>query len=523
MQPALQDQSAPAEQKSHILTLPPPVGGWNSRDSLPMMQPTDAVQLTNMLCWPSDVRTRQGALDWSTGYANPINTLMPYNSATPGSKKMFAAAGSGIFDATAGGAVGAAVVAGLTNDKWQWVNFATSANQFLVAFNGADSCQLYNGAWSSVATMNAGALAMSSIINVGIYQNTLYLIQINTLGFWYLPAQNVPTVGGTATFFNLAGFCRKGGYLVAIDTWTVDGGNGPQDNFVAWTSEGEVVVFNGSAFSIAIGTAGYMQLVGVYFIGRPIGRRCTFKYGGDLLMLTDRGIFPISAALQSATIDKRIAITDKIEPTWVANASILFATFGWQLEIHTQWQFIIVNIPSSPPQQFVMQFQSRGWANWTSWNANCFLYFNGNLYYGGMSAVTQAYTGTADNGNAINAVILPAFNQLKMLGQQKHVKMIRPYFSANGNNFNFTIGAAVDYVVPSPPFAPQGATATLSLWDVASWDVGVWGSTDIQSKPWTTVFTWPCVAFAPFIQIATNSSIVKLEAYDVLFAGGGVL
>jgi hypothetical protein len=43
--------------------------------------------------------------------------------------------------------------------------------------------------------------------------------------------------------------------------------------------------------------------VGVYFLGKPLGRRCLVKYGGDLILLTQNGAFPLSLALQSATVD----------------------------------------------------------------------------------------------------------------------------------------------------------------------------------------------------------------------------
>lgn len=523
MRTALQDEKVPAAQKSKIVTMQPPTGGWNARDSLPSMPPTDAVQLTDVLCWPSDIRTRLGSVNYSTGYGAPVNTLMSFNSATAGSMRLFAASGASIYDATAGGAIGAPVVTGLASSKWQYVNFATSAGQFLCTVNGADSYYTYNGAaWTPTATMaitGGGTLNMNTVINLGIYQSTLYFVPANTLGFYYLPAQQIT---GTVTYFNLAALCRRGGHLVAVDNWTVDGGQGPQDYFVAITSEGEVVIFQGSAFSIALGSPGFMQLVGVYYLSRPLGLRCTQKYGGDLMVLTERGVFPISLALQSATVDKRVAITDKIEPAFVANAQALFSTFGWQMELNTQFQFLLVNVPSSPPTQFVMQLQTRGWSNFTNWNANCFIYFNGAMYFGSTNAVLHAYTGSSDNGNQISTVILPAFTQLKIPGQQKHVKLVRPYFSANGN-FSFAIGAATDYLVPYAPNAPQAVSTTLALWDVALWDQGLWASLNAQTKLWTTVASWPCVAFAPFFQIATNSAQIMLEAYDIVFAEGGVL
>jgi hypothetical protein len=519
----LQDQRLPAKQKSMIQSFPPPVGGWNTRDSLPNMPITDAVVAQNVLCQPAQVVTRDGSANWVTGFANAVNTLMPYNSSTPASMKIFGASGTGIYDVTSSGAVGAAVVSGLTNSWWQWVNFATSAGQFLIAVNGSDSMQTYsNGTWTATATLpitGGGNLSLNTVVNVGIYESTLYFVPANTLGFYY---QNAQSIFGTVSYFNLAALCTRGGYLMAVATWTVDGGNGPQDYFVAITSEGEFVVYQGLAFSIAIGTSGYMQLVGVYYIGRPVGRRCFMKFGGDLLILTERGIFPLSSGLQSATIDKRVAITDKIEPSYVELVSDTFSTKGWQIENCQYGQFLIVNVPTSPPQQLVMQYQTRGWSNWTGWNANCFLYFEGVLYYGGATAVYQSFTGESDVGANIVAAIMPAFTQFKMSGQQKHPKLIRPYFEADGN-FGYSLTAATDYSIPTTLNPAQSVATNFGVWDQSLWDVAQWGGNSIQTKQWGTIASWPCVAFSPYFSIATNSAQVGLTAYDVLMEYGGVL
>jgi hypothetical protein len=523
---ALQDRLAPAAQKSQILTLPPPVGGWNTRDALPNMAPTDAVVALNVLCQPSQVVTRLGSLAWATGFATGVTTIMPFNSAGAGDKDLFAAAGANIYDITAGGAIGAPVVTGLTNGWWQWVNFGTGAGQFLVAVNGADSMLVYTGAtdtWAPTATLPinpSGTLNTNTIVNISAYESTLYFVPANALGFYYQAAQSIT---GTVTFFSLMALCTRGGYLMATGTWTVDGGAGPQDYFVAVTSEGEVAVYQGLAFSIPSGTAGAMQLVGVYYIGRPLGRRCFMKYGGDLLMLTERGLFPLSKGLQAATVDKTIALTDKIEPTFVALAAQTFATRGWQIENCQFGQFLIINVPTNPPQQMVMQFQSKGWSNWSAWNANCFLYFDGDMYYGDSTTVYKCYTGKNDNGNNITCGILPAFSKLNVPGQQKHVKLLRPFFEADGPS-TFSITPAVDYAIPTtlnPPGTPTPTTA--ALWDVALWDVGLWGGAQIQTKPWVSVGTWPCVSFSPYYQIVTNSTTIGLQAQDILFAVGGIL
>jgi hypothetical protein len=519
----LQDRRAPAQQKSIIQNFPPPVGGWNTRDALPNMGPLDAVVAQNVLIQPSQVVTRLGNAPWATGFGAPVNTLMPYNGAQPGTQKLFAASGTGIYDVTGGGAIGAAVVSGLTNSWWNWVDFGNSAGQFLLAVNGADSMQSYNGTtWTATATLpitGGTTLNLNTVINLCIYNNTLYMVPSAVLGFYYQPAQQFL---GTVTFQNISAWCPRGGYLMAMASWTVDGGQGPQDYLVAVTSEGEVVVWQGLAFSIPIGTAGAMNFVGSYYIGRPLGRRCFMKFGGDLLLLSERGLFPMSTGLQSATINRSVALTDKIEPTYVLLAQSTFITQGWQLEACLNQQFLIINVPSSPQQQLVMQLQSKGWANWTGWNCNVLLYFKGTLYYGDAQNVCVCYSGPTDDGNAIVASFLPAFTQLKIPGQQKHVKLVRPYFQSNGN-FAFGLSAAVDYAIPYAPPPPSSVTTTLSLWDSALWNTAVWGGLQVQSAPWATVGNWPCRSFSPYFQITTNSAQVGLQAYDILFTAGGVL
>ena len=90
---------------------------------------------------------------------------MPFNAPT-GTSKMFAASGTSFYDVTAQGVVGAAQVTGLSNARWQHVNFGTTGGQYLFCVNGTDPAQLYNGTnWIKAAT-TATAQTISSITNV---------------------------------------------------------------------------------------------------------------------------------------------------------------------------------------------------------------------------------------------------------------------------------------------------------------------------------------------------------------------
>src|ERR1700722_16754692 len=92
-------------------SLPAPIGGWNARDALANMDPADAVILQNFFPTVSNVVLRGGSTPYATGMTGQIGTLLNYNSGS--TEKFFAIDSSyGIFDISAPGAVGSAVVSG---------------------------------------------------------------------------------------------------------------------------------------------------------------------------------------------------------------------------------------------------------------------------------------------------------------------------------------------------------------------------------------------------------------------------
>jgi hypothetical protein len=139
-----------------------PIGGWNARDSIADMPPTDAVTLTNLYPTPTDVQLRKGYSKYSTGITGQINTVMNYAGAT--TQKLFAVAGTKIYDCTTSTA---AQVYTVSNDKFQFVNISNSGGNFLIACNGVDPTLIYDGTkWISMATTTTAA-TISSITHVG--------------------------------------------------------------------------------------------------------------------------------------------------------------------------------------------------------------------------------------------------------------------------------------------------------------------------------------------------------------------
>ena len=269
-------------QITRISSVPAPVGGWNARDSYAAMGASDAVILENFFPLPYAVSLRKGFTEWVTGITDPVETVLQYRPPT-GNGELFAAAGANIFDVSSSGAVGAAEVSALTSAQWQYINFSVGGTAYLYAVNGADKPLLYNGAtWTPIDGASVPAVTgvtTTTLANINIHKTRVWFCENGTLKAWYLPTN---AVGGAALALDLSNLCQRGGYLVTMATWSYDNGRGMDDYAVFVTSEGEVIVYQGTDPA----SSATWSLVGVYAIGTPLGRRCAVKYGGDLLLIS---------------------------------------------------------------------------------------------------------------------------------------------------------------------------------------------------------------------------------------------
>lgn len=149
-------------RKAVTASMASPIGGWNARDSLAEMSPLDAVELVNWFPTPSDLTLRKGYSKHSTGITGAVNSLMNYAGTT--SQKLFAVAGTTIYEATSSPATAVFTV---TDSKFQHIMMSTAGGDFLVACNGQDPTLLYNGtSWLKIANTTT-AQTISTITHVG--------------------------------------------------------------------------------------------------------------------------------------------------------------------------------------------------------------------------------------------------------------------------------------------------------------------------------------------------------------------
>lgn len=506
-------------QKGQVGSAPAPVGGWNTRDSIANMNPMDAPILDNFFPSSTSVDLRSGSMDWATGFPSRVKTLANYASAT--TSKFFGMADTGIYDITVGGAIGAAVTP-LGLGYCQYVNFSTAAGAFLLSVNGLDKLKLFDGAtWTDIDAVSVPAitgLATTSIININAFKNRIWFVQKDSLDIWYLP---VASIGGAATKFPLGGLFTRGGFLMAMGTWTVDGGSGVDDLAVFVTSEGEIAVYQGT--DPASPTT--WSLVGVYFISAPLGRRCFTKYGGDLLYLCKQGLYPISAALQSASIEKTIALSDKISPTFNDSAQTFSANLGWQTIIFTTANMLLVNVPAyvgSQSYQYAMNLITKSWCRFTDWNASCFFAWQGNLYFGSETTVVKAWTGVSDNNNNITGTALTAYSYLNTPGL-KHFKLVRPILKVS-STYDLSLAVTLDFDDENFDYSVISSTiGTSSIWDTAIWDVDLWASGPATAKQWNSINVNDGYAAAYRMMVSTKLSTIQWQSTDYVYENGGVI
>lgn len=516
---ALRRRQFVQQARANVASLPAPVGGWNARDSLANMAPTDAVQLENYFPGVSNVNLRGGYAKHATGLPDDVETLMTYSS--PTTDELWAVSNGAFYNVTSAGAVGAAAVSGLSNSRWEYTNVTTSGGNFLYAANGVNTPYLYNGTtWTSITGVSTPAITGVTTTNLKaptLFKNRMWFVEKNTLKAWYLPTSSV---GGAAQALDLSSIARLGGKLVSMASWTIDAGYGVDDNLVFVTDKGEVIVYRGTDPS----NASTWALIGVWIVGAPIGDRCLMKYGGDLLVLTLDGLVPLASALQSSRLDPNIALSDKIQGAFAAAAATYGNNFGWCLLYNPKNNALIVNVPvsDSAQEQFVMNNITKAWCKFTGWQAFHFALLDDEPYWGGAGFVAKAWTtgttGYVDDTSNIQGRVLQAFNYFETRGVKKIFTRARPSIFTNGSPA-IKVGISVDFAIADSTAPLSFTPSTVGIWDTGVWDTAIWGSDLEITNNWQGVTG---VGYCGAIQLTSTSNKFSIQwaSTDVVFQLG---
>lgn len=509
-------------------SIPASIKGWDAISSVADMPPDHAVQLDNFIPRPGYLEVRRGSKLASSlvgSATTPVETLMAYNSPNTASTKLFAVGGGNIYDVSSATATLTSAT-GFSNSRMQFVNFTNSSDTtYLVAVNGADSPAIFDGSsWGTLAVTGA---TISSFVHVNVWKSRLWFVESASTLVWFL---GLGAIAGTATSLDLGPLMSHGGYINAIGTWTVDTKQTVDDYIAFITSKGQVFVYQGTDPT----SSNTFALVGIYNVGSPIGRRCFLRISGNLWIITQDGVIPMTEMLAIDRSDApRVALTSMIMNAMNQAVQNYAGNFGWQFISYPRGTLAILNIPlvsSSRSMQFVMNTITGAWCRFLNIDAQCWELFNDMLYFGDVDGKVYEfdigsgdYTGDEDMG--IVATVQTAFNYFQTRGWKKRFTAVRPIITTDGTTVNPGVGLNVDFGSDGQISIPSSVNNPNAQWDVAIWDVSVWPINSGTIANWTTVDgIGQCASIITQVSTTDNGNqngvLLQLNGWDITMEKG---
>lgn len=510
-----------------------PFRGIDARSPFAVMGPEHAVTLVNVIPESYGLRTRKGYTEYATGLplTTPIPTLLSYYpaSATPapsivgsgaafsmaqfvlGSRrispldatppgKLFAAQDGFLYDVTNAGAGPRVAEAGVTgnSDYWNYANIQNPAGSFLCVTNEAGGYWIYNGtSWTKVVAGDGTSGTISGVdpdkfVFVVSWKKRLWFIEKDSTRAWYLPVEQLT---GIAKLFDFGTQMPHGGSLAALAGWTVDGGDGMDDHLVAVGYQGDVVIYKG----IDPDTVNEFVIHGTWFCGPlPAGRRNVTQDGGDVYILSQLGLLPLSKLLTATSLSAELQqhVSYLIDPI-VASLMRSYANVqGWQTFVAAKEELVLIGIPASARVPYGSSYlayktTTKAWSLLTGTNYVSFAAVGATIFAGTADGrVVLAFEGNLDNitvaspeGIGIQCQVTPAYQPMTQPGMQKRFCLVRPSFLA-ASIPSAKVTVLVDYEAPGYGTYPSLPVVLTDKWDLGFWDIAKWGGLKIPIKEW---------------------------------------
>lgn len=521
-------RNIPAPMTSQGESPPVPTGGWDAKSPISNMPPENAVALVNWFPQPGWIELRKGFLNYAdTGTGEPVDSVMAYQGETVSSPRLFAASGTEIFDVTGG--TSSSDLSGLTNARWQHINFATSGGHFLWMCNGADVPRFYDGANWTTATITG--VTPEDIIQVCQYRNRIWGVLKDSTQAFYMPLDSVQ---GAATTIEMGGYFSRGGHLVACATWSSDVNYGTNEYIVFISSYGETAIF----LIYDPTTVNGFSYRGTSSLGSPLGTRCFCRMGADLGVITLDGVFPLSRVVsydRAATAS--LALTDNIMQAMTTAATNYGTNFGWQLIAYPRSNMAILNVPTvegAVQDQYVMNTITGSWCKFVGQNANCWEIFDNRAYFGGNTGLVYlADEAAGDEDATLEADMQCAYNYYGQRGINKQWTTLRPLLTKDTTfPADLQIGLSIDFQTNN---ALDDVFASSDLGDVAiwndpdtKWDEAMWPGVE-------TIQDWAAVSgigycssirmkiAVPWTADLISAKELRVNGFDILLKPGGYI
>lgn len=471
-----------------------PASGWVQSGNLISAKSDQAEVLDNFIVTAQGARLRGGKQSIGDLGAAAVR-LFTFQSGT--NEVLLGSTSADIFDVN--DIAGGTLKTGTTSGDWSTTQISTAGGQFLVGVNGADTGFTYNGTtFSDLALTGVSEDALSQ---TWLFKERVFFVEKDTQSAWYLP---VKSIGGTVVELDLGSIFRRGGNLLFGATWSLDSGAGLDDVCLFFSDVGEIAVFEGTDPS----SASTWALVGVYDIGKPVNKHAFFKAGGDLAVITQDGIVPVSAAVRKDRAALQLdAISYPIEDAWkgaILNSSASFPVSA------TLWQsgtLLLVGTGQTvggKAVSFAANARTGGWSRITGWDVQCSAVYDDRLYFGSENGnVYLADSTGTDDGDQYTGVYVPKF---KYADQMNSVNSVGVTYKST-QRLDFDLLAFADYNVTEITPPSVSSFEEYDVWGTGVWGTFVWGSsTDIDTfTAWQSAFA-NGYATAPGVAITSNQT-----------------
>lgn len=472
--------SGASQQRSAPLSFPAPTLGLVTSSDIASQVSGAAIVLENWLPTLTGARVRGGSEKWGLA-ADGGDFVSAFRYVYGSVERMFMATGTAIYEMSAPAApptTTAAAVSGLTGGDFCAFQHTNAGTSYLICLNGSDDRRIFDGAaWGTAPAITfPDATTMANLSFGWVFKNRQFFIKSGSLDAYYLP---VNAIGGASVVFPLGGVLKGGGSLLSGFSWSLESGNGPNEYCAFVSTEGEVAVYSG----VDPSDADAFGLVGVYQIGKPLGKNAFIKSGGDVLIATVDGLIPLSQAFQRNREQLALVSASKaIEDIWRAVAAV--TGYGWTLTLWPEENLVFVCYPSNPvapDTTLVYNVLTGKWAVVTNWQATCYATNQKSIFFGSMGGLAWHgdFTGT-DDGDAFRCTYLSHFSSVQGFGQNKVASSASMRFRASLRP-SVRLFAKADMDISTPIFSTVSSNGSgSSVWDVGLWDVAKWDGTGIS-------------------------------------------
>jgi hypothetical protein len=499
------------------VSVPAPVGGLNSRDSIDAMAPTDALIMSNFFPTVEKVTLRDGYTSFCTGIGTGnVETLVEHNA---GANRQLLAIGSNgtLYQIDSGTAVSKKT--GLANGRAESIEFN---NHTIFVPSGADVPFSWDGSSASNLSITlSDSVNANTLTGVHAHKNRVYYWTGTSQNFYH--SATVDTFQGNFTKFPVGLVGTFGGNIIMINTLTIDGGEGVDDLLCIIMTSGEVLLYSGS------NPASDFSLVGTFRIAEPINeKRAIAKLGGDVIVMTKEGYLPLSQVVRQDIVgNKAAAISEKIRGTVISQVKATGTSTGWQVFVSPDGDKVYFNYPTGdldPFNQHVFNPIIRAWCIFENLPAHVWGQFNGDTFFGSSGGVVFKVTGDADNGENIVGDLATAYNYFGDRGGVKRFSSVQPMLEGE-TDIVFSFGVGVDQTpVATIDVSPVTFQSNLAAWDTATYDDFFWADTagaGVTKR--RKAVNRLGYSSALRIKVATSTQTISFISAHYTFAPGGPL